>query len=66
MNATMLWTDLDKNFSLKLDGGDGNGLAKQCDLGKDSPRAQEQLKCGHTVNYSKCCPHFSALSFQVN
>lgn len=66
MNATMLCTDLDKNFSPKLDGGDENGLAKQCNLRKDSPRAWEQLKCGHAVNYSKGCPHFSVLFFQVN
>lgn len=35
MTATMLCTDFDKNFSPRLDGGDGNGLAKQCNLGKD-------------------------------
>lgn len=66
MNATMLCTDFDKNFSPKLDGGDENGLAKRCNLGKDSPRAREQLKCGHAVNYSKGCLHSSVLSFQVN
>lgn len=41
MNATMLCTDFDKNFSPKLDGGDENGLAKQCNLGKDSSGAAQ-------------------------
>lgn len=60
MNATMLCTDFNKNFSPKLDGGDENGLAKRRNLGKYSQKALEQLKRGHAVNYSKGCLHFSA------
>lgn len=60
MNATMLCTNLNKNFSPKLDGGDENGLAKRSNLRKYSHSALEQLKHGHAVNYSKGCLHFSA------
>lgn len=65
INATMLCTDFNRNFSPKLDGGDENGLAKRCDLGKYSQRALEQLKRGHTVNYSKGCSISLLLFFQV-
>lgn len=60
MNAAMLCTDFNKNFSPKLDGEDENVLAKRRDLGKHSQRALEQLKRGHAVNYSKGCLHSSA------
>lgn len=62
MNATMLCTHFNKNFSPKLDGGDENGLTKRCDLRKYSQRALEQLRRGHAVNYSKSCLHVSAPS----
>lgn len=60
MNTTMLCTILNENFSPKLDGGDDNGWAKRCDLGKRSQSALEQLMRRHAVNYSKGWLHFSA------